>query len=65
MRGINTTNLIAGRIEVCVDSEWWALCHDGWDSYDAGVACGILGMGFSQCKLILTGFNLGKPTLTL
>ena len=30
MRGINTTNLIAGRIELCVDSEWWALCHDGW-----------------------------------
>ena len=51
MRGINTTNLIAGRIEMCVDSEWSALCHDGWDGNDARVACGIL--GFSQCKLIL------------
>ena len=31
VRGINTTNLIAGRIEMCVDSESRAMmCHDGW-----------------------------------
>ena len=51
LRGINATNLIAGRIEMCVNSEWRALCHDGWDSDDTIIACGIL--GFSQCKLIL------------
>ena len=36
---------------MCVDSEWRALCQDGWSSNDAGALCGIL--GFSQCKLIL------------
>ena len=39
MRGINTTNLLAGHIEVCVASQWRAVCHHGWDERDARAAC--------------------------
>ena len=39
VRGINTTNLLAGHIEVCVASEWRAVCHHGWDGRDARAVC--------------------------
>jgi hypothetical protein len=39
VRGINTTNFIAGRLEMCVGTQWWALCDDGWESEDAMKMC--------------------------
>ena len=53
--GINTTHTLAGRIEICVETEWWAVCENGWGSDDASAVCRRL--GFTECKL----FN---PTFT-
>ena len=47
--GINTKNILAGHIEICVGTEWWAVCDDGWDSDDASAVCRRL--GFTECKL--------------
>ena len=43
MTGPNTTDLIAGRIELCTGVEWRAVCHGGWDVADAMVVCRQLG----------------------
>ena len=39
MKGTNTTNLIVGSMEVCVDSESRAMCHDGWGFGNARDRC--------------------------
>ena len=32
-----------GRVAVCDGFYWGAICHDGWDYYDATVVCRELG----------------------
>ena len=34
-----------GRLEVCLNGVWGAVCADGWGVSDAFVACKQLGMG--------------------
>ena len=32
-----------GRVEVCVDGRWRAVCGDGWNQEQAGLLCSKLG----------------------
>ena len=41
--GLNTTNLIAGHMELCTGAEWRAVCSEEWDVADAMVVCRQLG----------------------
>ena len=53
MTGLNTTDFIAGRIELCIGVEWRAVCHGEWDVADAMVVCRQLGFpaeGEDICK---------------
>ena len=36
---INTTNAVAGRMFICDDGKWRAVCDDGWNRNDARVVC--------------------------
>lgn len=32
-----------GRLEICYNSVWGTICHDGWENVEARVACTELG----------------------
>ncbi len=35
----NSTCVIAGRLDLCYNLEWRAVCHVGWDENEAKVVC--------------------------
>ena len=38
--GINRTE---GRVEICINGVWGTVCDNGWNTFDANVACNQLG----------------------
>ena len=44
-----------GRVEICMENTWGAVCSDGWDDAEARVVCRQLGLSgnSSVCGLIL------------
>ena len=43
LRGRNGANLTAGRIEICIGTNWRSVCTDYWGRMDAKVLCRQLG----------------------
>ena len=42
----NTTSIIAGGLQVCVNKRWGTVCHGQWGPDDAAVACRQLGLSY-------------------
>lgn len=34
---------MAGRVEICINNQWSAICSNGWSDIDAAVVCRQLG----------------------
>ena len=63
VRGIQTTNFIAGRLEVCVGAEWRAVCDsDAWTQRNVRVACRQLGLNESK-QHMMTCMHFTDTTL--
>ena len=43
LRNGSQVSVLAGRIEICINNQWSAICNDGWSNFDAAVACRQLG----------------------
>lgn len=43
IRLVDGTTAFEGRVEVCVDEEWVAICDNQFDNLDAKVICARLG----------------------
>ena len=39
LMGLKKNDVIAGRMEICHNGWWTAVCADGWDLNDAKVVC--------------------------
>ena len=40
----HSSTLGVGRVEICYNNSFWAVCDDRWDILDAGVVCRQLGI---------------------
>ena len=39
LAGSDDSSVTEGRVEICINGEWWTVCNNGWDSLDAKVVC--------------------------
>ena len=44
----HTSALGMGRVEICYNNSYFAVCDDLWDVFDAGIVCRQLGFTFSS-----------------
>ena len=48
------SNVYEGRVEVCINNNWYTVCDDGWGSADARVVCKQLGYSYSGCEFAIS-----------
>lgn len=53
----HSSTLGVGRVEICYNNSYWAVCDDRWDVLDAGVVCRQLGM-LSSSNVCHTVMNI-------
>lgn len=45
--GTSSTTLSAGRLEVLLNGEWGTVCLNGFDAYEADIACKEMGYRYA------------------
>lgn len=58
LRNGSHTTVFAGRVEICINNQWSAICHQGWSNLDAVVACSQLGQLTTSSRKIYQTANL-------
>ena len=48
---------MAGRIEICINNQWSAVCSNGWSDIDAAVVCRQLGQSTITPRAIRQAVN--------
>ena len=52
LRDESQTTVLAGRIEICINNQWSAICNQGWNDLDVVVACRQLGQLTSTSQTV-------------
>ena len=60
VRLVGGINELEGNVEVCLNKFWGSVCHSGWNTIDANIACKQLGhqpSGKKTTQYIILLFN--------
>ena len=52
VRLVGGSNQYEGRVEICINDQWGAVCDDSWDNTDATVVCRQMGYAYTGSKAI-------------
>lgn len=48
------SSTVAGRVEICINNVYGAVCNSRWDERDASIVCRQLGRG--ECTVVISDF---------
>ena len=57
---VNGTNILEGRVEICINNAWGTVCHNKLSSTDVDIVCRSLGVNFTESyQLPLSDYGPG------